>query len=157
MLVISSLSLLIGHHLFSYIFHVYKQVWAYTGVRELFSLMKTFVCSFLFSMAILYLFVQTWPFRFLFIVWLFHVLFIGASRMASRLLHDGAKRLQVEKERALIIGAGSAGTIIVRQLQQSSDVHIEPVAFIDDDKTKHRLEIMGLPVLGGKNRFKQLL
>ncbi|MFB8735832.1 hypothetical protein ACEQPO_25575 [Bacillus sp. SL00103] len=41
-----SLSLLIGHHLFSYIFHVYKQVWAYTGVRELFSLMKTFVCSF---------------------------------------------------------------------------------------------------------------
>ncbi|MFB8735831.1 nucleoside-diphosphate sugar epimerase/dehydratase [Bacillus sp. SL00103] len=38
-----------------------------------------------------------------------------------------------------------------------SDAHIEPVAFIDDDKTKHRLEIMGLPVLGEKNRFKQLL
>lgn len=38
-------------------------------------------------------------FRFLFIVWLFHVLFIGASRMVSRLFHDGAKRLQVEKER----------------------------------------------------------
>lgn len=74
--------------------------------------------------------------------------------MASRLLHDGAKRLQVEKERALIIGAGSAGTIIVRQLQQSSDVHIEPVAFIDDDKTKHKLEIMGLPVLGGKEQIQ---
>ncbi|BBP92423.1 hypothetical protein BsIDN1_60410 [Bacillus safensis] len=36
MLAISSLSLLIGHHLFACIFHVYKQVWAYTGVRELF-------------------------------------------------------------------------------------------------------------------------
>ncbi|AIZ61586.1 nucleoside-diphosphate sugar epimerase/dehydratase [Bacillus safensis] len=154
MLAISSLSLLIGHHLFACIFHVYKQVWAYTGVRELFSLMKTFVCSFLFSMTMLYLFVQTWPFRFLFIVWLFHILFIGASRMASRLFHDGAKRLQAEKERALIIGAGSAGTMLVRQLQQSSDVHIEPVAFIDDDKTKHRLEIMGLPVIGGKEQIQ---
>ena len=57
MLAISSLSLLIGHHLFACIFHVYKQVWAYTGVRELFSLMKTFVCSFLFFFTMLYFFV----------------------------------------------------------------------------------------------------
>ncbi|WP_353854521.1 nucleoside-diphosphate sugar epimerase/dehydratase [Bacillus sp. Bos-x628] len=154
MLVISSLSLLIGHNLFAHIFHVYKQVWAYTGIRELFSLMKTFIFSFLFSISMLYLFVQTLPFRLLFIIWIFHVLFIGASRMASRLFHDGAKRLQEEKERALIIGAGSAGTIIVRQLQQSNDLHMEPVAFIDDDKTKHKLEIMGLPVLGGKEKIQ---
>ncbi|MGE6630130.1 polysaccharide biosynthesis protein [Bacillus sp. NPDC077027] len=154
MLTISSLSLLVGHHFFAHIFHVYKQVWAYTGVRELFSLMKTFICSMLFSMSMLLIFVQTLPFRFLFIVWLFHVLLIGASRMASRLFQFGAKRMQEERERALIIGAGSAGTLIVRQLQQSKDVSIEPVAFIDDDKTKHKLEIMGLPVLGGKEKIQ---
>ncbi|MBJ4371305.1 polysaccharide biosynthesis protein, partial [Salmonella enterica subsp. enterica serovar Kentucky] len=57
--------------------------------------------------------------------------------------------------RALIIGAGSAGSLIAKQLVQKPELNIKPVAFIDDDKTKYRLEIMGLPVLGGKEQIMQ--
>lgn len=39
---------------------------------------------------------------------------------------------------------------MVRQLLSKDDPDIIPVAFIDDDQTKHKLEIMGLPVIGGK-------
>ena len=53
------------------------------------------------------------------------------------------------KKRTLIIGAGSAGTMVARQLLKTNDAELLPVAFIDDnDKTKHRLEILGVPVYG---------
>ncbi|MFP3339503.1 hypothetical protein R0J91_16115, partial [Micrococcus sp. SIMBA_131] len=49
----------------------------------------------------------------------------------------------------LIVGAGSAGTLVARQLKYNKDSGLEPVAFIDDDKRKQHLDIMCLPVVGG--------
>ena len=61
--------------------------------------------------------------------------------MISRVLKETIGRKQNDSSRALIIGAGS-GTLLVRQLTQKNDLGIMPVAFIDDDQTKHKLEIM---------------
>src|SRR5699024_2092295 len=60
-----------------------------------------------------------------------------------------------DQMRTLIIGAGSAGTMVARQLQQNPDSELKPVAFIDDDKTKQKLEIHGLPVCGGIEKIEE--
>src|SRR5699024_9272735 len=54
------------------------------------------------------------------------------------------------KTRTLIVGAGSAGTMIARQLQNNNhgDDELLPVAFVDDDVAKLQMEIYGVPVLG---------
>src|SRR5690625_7533887 len=53
-----------------------------------------------------------------------------------------------DKLRTLIIGAGSAGTMVARQLLKKESTLL-PVAFIDDDLNKHHLDIMGVPIVGG--------
>jgi len=53
------------------------------------------------------------------------------------------------KRPVLIIGAGDAGELLVRQLRNHPGP-LDPVAFIDDDAEKHGLRIEGLPVVGGR-------
>lgn len=50
--------------------------------------------------------------------------------------------------RALIVGAGSAGALIGKELCENRQVGLEPVGFLDDDRSKHGRRIHNLPVLG---------
>ena len=70
-----------------------------------------------------------------------HLLFIGGSRFSWRMFRDHYISTKVEKKNTLIIGAGSAGTMVVRQLLNNHDTELQPVAFIDDDPNKYKLEI----------------
>ena len=58
------------------------------------------------------------------------------------------KRHSVDKKKVLIVGAGVAGTTIVREILTSERLNIHPVGFIDDDPHKLGTIIMGVKVLG---------
>lgn len=152
-LLVSSISLFVTHHLFSYLFHLYKKAWEYASIGELEAIFKSVTISVAATGAIQLAAFQDVYFRTLFITWMLHILLIGGSRFSWRLIRNtySKKKQGTQRKRTLIIGAGSAGTMVARQLKQSVESNLEPVAFIDDDLTKHKLEIMGLPVLGGKN------
>lgn len=155
MLLMTSLFLLGSQHLFAHFFHLYKKVWEYASIGELCVLLKSITLSHLMTIFIELLFFQNVPIRLLCLSWLFQLLLIGGSRMMWRIIRERVNKGSKGSARALIIGAGSAGSLIAKQLLQKHELNIEPVAFIDDDKTKHRLEIMGLPVLGGKGQIVQ--
>ena len=78
---------------------------------------------------------------------------VCALRLAFRLrialsrhyLHMNAK------ERAVIVGAGYAGTAIIRELQGTNKVAIVPVAAVDDDPMKQNLTLSGVKVVGTVN------
>ena len=89
------------------------------------------------------------------VTWLLHMLFIGGSRFCWRIYRDNYLNKTNNKMRTLIIGAGSAGTMMARQLLKSNDAQLLPVAFIDDDNKKHHLDILGIPVYGGVDRLKE--
>ncbi len=52
--------------------------------------------------------------------------------------------------RALIMGAGSAGETVARELQKTPESRMIPFGFLDDDPQKLHMHIHGLPVLGGR-------
>ena len=54
---------------------------------------------------------------------------------------------------ALIVGAGQCGIMVVKELKYSLNSKLYPVAFIDDDPTKHRNHILGLPILGDRGHI----
>ena len=54
-------------------------------------------------------------------------------------------------KRALIIGAGDAGTSVVRELVLDPESTVRPVGLVDDDRDKHGLRIHNVPVLGSLN------
>lgn len=80
-----------------------------------------------------------------------HILLIGGSRFCWRVYRDTYIKNADAKKRTLIVGAGSAGTMVARQLLNNNDTELIPIAFIDDNDKKHSLDILGIPVIGGIN------
>ena len=80
--------------------------------------------------------------------WLLSLLFVGGLRFALRILNEQSGAKSAKGRKALIIGAGDAGALVVRELQKSSQLDLHPIGFLDDDPAKQRHEIYGVPVIG---------
>ena len=77
-----------------------------------------------------------------------YVLF--AVRRRSRALASSAVKI-------IVFGAGGAGAQLVhRLLGQRESRYYRPVAMLDDDPSKRRLRIRGVPVLGGRERLAEV-
>ncbi|ARK32461.1 polysaccharide biosynthesis protein [Halalkalibacter krulwichiae] len=145
----SAITLLAGHHIFAYKYKLYKKVWQYASMPELSAIFKAVTFSILITGCVQLIFFQEVALRTLAITWMMHILLIGGSRFSWRLYRDYYIRPVTDKKKTLIIGAGAAGTMVARQLQQSQEADLHPVAFIDDDVSKQQLELLNLPVVGG--------
>jgi UDP-GlcNAc:undecaprenyl-phosphate GlcNAc-1-phosphate transferase len=78
------------------------------------------------------------------IAWL---LLVGTRAATSGLQHY-LRRQHAPIHSTLIYGAGGGGKLVLRELHQNRDLHLEPVGFLDDDLAKQRLRVDGIPVLG---------
>lgn len=156
-MVISSIVILISHFILSFKFHLYKKAWEYASVGELSGILKVITLSILIAGVLQLLILQEIYFRLLSVTWLLNMSLIGGSRFFWRMLRDFHFNKNANKKRTLIIGAGSAGTMVVRQLINNSSADLIPIAFIDDDEKKHRLDIFGLPVVGGINEIEAVV
>ncbi|WP_147802833.1 nucleoside-diphosphate sugar epimerase/dehydratase [Alkalicoccus halolimnae] len=156
-IVATSVALLVFHHVFAYFFKLYKRVWSYASIRELSGIFLAVTCTVAAVAVFQLLAFQTLYTRTLLVTWMLHILFIGASRFSWRLYRDTKFKLDHTKKRALIIGAGNGGTMVARQLLTSDMSELRPVAFIDDNPHKKHLEIMGVPVVGGKEMLTDVV
>ncbi|HLF90268.1 MAG TPA: nucleoside-diphosphate sugar epimerase/dehydratase [Anaerolineales bacterium] len=142
-----------------YRFGLYRRLWAYASTREL---KLIFFASTMASIAvgvgiIILVSIQDalnvfpgFPRSIPAIDWLLSLFCVGGLRFALRLLAE-SKNGQEENQRAkrvLIIGAGSAGTLVVRELQRNPQVGLNPVCFLDDDSSKIKHQIHSIPVDG---------
>jgi FlaA1/EpsC-like NDP-sugar epimerase len=73
---------------------------------------------------------------------------IAAPRLAVRLLWARGATRAAGAKRAVIVGAGALGQAVLREAQANPAVHMEPVAFVDDDTSKTGLLLGGVPVEG---------
>lgn len=147
-ILVSSITLLLSHHFFAAIYHLYQKAWAYASVGELIAIVKAVTFSILTTAVVQWINYQDVNIRVLGITWMLHVLLIGGSRFVWRVYRDTYIKPRVGKKRTLIIGAGSAGTMVVHQLLQSHNAELKPVAFADDDPTKQKLQFYGIMVAG---------
>ncbi|WP_026672870.1 polysaccharide biosynthesis protein [Alkalihalobacterium bogoriense] len=156
-LIVSAVTLLVGHHLFAHLYKLYKKAWQYASVFELIAIVKAVSLSILLTAVVQLFFFQEVFFRTLAITWMMHILLIGGARFSWRMLRDSYIKPNKDKKATLIIGAGAAGTMVVRQLQHSEEVDLNPIAYIDDDVSKQNLEILGIPVVGGIENIEQVV
>lgn len=159
-IIASSIVLIVSHHVFAYFFKLYKRVWQYASVNELTEIIKAVTLSISIT-AIFQIFIFSTLFtRTLIVTWMLHILLLGASRFAWRIFRDHyiSPKNASEKKRTLLIGAGSAGRMVVRQINMSgSDSELQPMAFVDDDSKKMNLEILGIPVVGRVEDIEQVV
>ena len=154
-ILLSFTSLIISYYIFSYYFKLYKRAWEYASIGELLSLLKAISFSVFITANVQYLFQSDIYYRRLTITWMIVVLLVGGSRFTWRLFRDTYIKKKIYQKRALIIGAGAAGTMVARQLKFNHDGELNPIAFIDDDPKKQQLNIMGIPVVGGLDKVEE--
>ncbi|MCM3735365.1 polysaccharide biosynthesis protein [Bacillus cytotoxicus] len=155
--IISSITLLCSHHIFASIYKLYKKAWEYASIGELKQIFKAVTFSILVTAIVQQIINHDIYVRILAIAWMLHLLLIGGSRFVWRLFRDTYITQNTNQTRTLIVGAGAAGTMVVRQLRQNKEADLHPVAFVDDDKNKQRLEIYNVPVVGSTKNIKEIV
>lgn len=155
--IISSITLLCSHHIFAAIYKLYNKAWEYASIGELKQIFKAITLSILVTAIVQQIINHDIYVRILAIAWMLHLLLIGGSRFVWRMFRDTYIAKATDKKRTLIIGAGSAGTMVVRQLQHNKEADLYPIAFVDDDRNKQKLEIYNVPVVGTTEHIKELV
>ena len=138
-----------------YYFGTYRQSWRNTGFRDLISLVKSvsIVSALFLGMAFLYRNSILIPYSVPIIEFFLSLLILSGIRVATRfyLVYWNPKK-QREKSgtgyRVLIAGAGESGNMAAREMFRHPEAGMVPVAFLDDDKSKHGQRFLGLPVVG---------
>lgn len=139
-----------------YLFGLYSRVWAYASTRELkiitaaVSITSAVVALIIASLTFLQYY-QGFPRSVLAIDWLLSLLAVGGLRFALRLLSEsrsGRVGIKGQSKRILIVGAGDAGALVVREMQKNPQLNLTPVCFVDDDESKQKQHIHDVPVEG---------
>jgi len=156
---------IIIHLLFFYQFKLYHRAWRYAGTRELIAIALANLCGIVVSYLVINNVFQLPYFanrsmsKGIFVsCFVFDVLFIGASRMFVRWAENNSEKRTVRQGKALrvlIVGAGDAGNIILRDIRQRD--HRKVVGFVDDDDTKWGQIMNGVKVYGGRQDIRSLV
>ncbi len=81
----------------------------------------------------------------------FLLILTGIGRIAKRLyrlVHHALLLRSESGERTIIVGAGDAGSMLLRELHTSSHLSLHPVFFVDDNETLHNTYVGGVRVAG---------
>jgi FlaA1/EpsC-like NDP-sugar epimerase len=84
---------------------------------------------------------------------------LGGARLARRMLAERqprSSRLRRARE-VLVIGAGSGGQMVVRELQLNANLGARAIGFVDDDPRKRGMRTLGLKVLGTTDELGEIL
>lgn len=73
---------------------------------------------------------------------------MGCIRYIRRLRDDARERPSSKASRTLVYGAGYLGNHVIRRMLTDRSSQFVPVGIVDDDDSKQRLSISGVPVLG---------
>ncbi|WP_427337959.1 polysaccharide biosynthesis protein [Caloranaerobacter sp. DY30410] len=134
-----------------YYFKLYKSLWKYASVEELVQIVVATVVA---NAAVLsYLFIKQihLPRSIYILVTMIDMMLIGGIRFSYRILRRVKNRdfkISSNEKRIMIIGAGDAGAMVIRELKNHKELNSKPVAIIDDDEKKEGQRINGVPVLG---------
>ena len=139
-----------------YFFGLYHRLWIYASTGELRLIATAVTTASVVTAGVMAVLIVTgnvlpgMPRSALGIDWLLSLVLIGGSRFALRILAEQSmgRRADGTGKRALVVGAGDTGALVVRELQKSSQLNLTPVGFLDDDPAKQKHTIYGVTVIG---------
>jgi len=147
---------------------LYRRYWRYASTDELVfisvavGVSSAITAALLLGLALPLTHTAGFPRSIPFIDWLLTLLAVGGPRFAVRLVGQGRQREHRRRQRGaekrvLVVGAGDAGAMIVKEMLRNPQLGLSPVGFVDDDPVKHGARIHGMPVLGGRERIPELV
>ncbi len=131
-----------------YLYGLYHRIWHYARMRDLVAIIGAVTLA----QALIYTIIVVsgifMPRSLPVLTWMLNMGFIGGSRLLFKLDLDMITKSKGEKKNVLIVGAGDAGAMLVRELEQNDSARTRIVGFVDDDPKKRNGRLAGFPILG---------
>lgn len=144
-----------------YLFKLYGRIWRYASTTELIAIvMANIAASTAWYFISLYI-GAVLPRSLYVFTGLLLIFFIGGSRLSLRFYSyvmnkPKYRQIQRKKNKVLIIGAGDAGAMLLREIERYHIANRQVVGFIDDDKNKTGKILLGVKVLGTRNELVKI-
>lgn len=142
-----------------YLFGLYRSLWEYASIEEMLQIMLATLTAGALSFIAGLMTENSYPVSVYIVSWVFMCVLVGGSRLSYRYLRRiNQRRLRscCQASRVMIVGAGSAGSMIIKEMKNHTDMNLIPVVAADDDKKKHETSINGVPVRAGRDKIKDL-
>ena len=87
------------------------------------------------------------------------ILLVGGARLVRRTIAERPDKATrgARTRGVLIIGAGSGGQMVVRELKLNPDLGVRAIGFVDDDPGKRDMTAAGVKVLGSTGEIAEIL
>ncbi len=146
------------------LFNVHRQSWHNVSVRDLFKIVMAigFATAIIFAVSLSFRSLYPIPFGVIAIDGMLSILILGFFRLFARIGNENKDQYLngnsgKKNKRVLIIGAGSAGTMMARELFRHPENRMVPVGFIDDDPAKQSQRYLDLPVYGTIEQLREVV
>jgi len=133
-----------------WVFGIQQGLWRYVGLHDLGRIFwATLTGSAVFFVVVHVGFGQSeYPRSIIILTGLLSGFYIAGIRLAVRWFREWLQIIGPTARRVLIVGAGHAGELLVRDMLSDPSFNSRPVGFIDDDPVKRKMKIHGVPVVG---------
>jgi len=155
---------------------LYNKWWRYSGVRDLTHIVQVsiigeaaavivamlvarYIQEPVFTRFAVNIAVENLPWGVIAFDFILTLLFLGGARLAARIAWERPWRNELSRDRkkVLVVGAGDAGELVIREMLKTRKITYQPVGLVDDDPRKKNLHIHGVRVVGGTKRLPQLV
>ena len=142
------------------LFRIYKMTWRYVGLYDFLSIfIATAIATFLLMLALFLpvdLPLSGFAKRVVLADGIITFFLISGLRVSKRIYSEVLRKGRLKNrrgKRTIIVGAGNAGEMILRDMMKQGFDHFLPVGFLDDDVMKAGTYIHGIKVLGGMDEL----
>jgi FlaA1/EpsC-like NDP-sugar epimerase len=142
-------------------FGMYQKWWRYVSGRDFLQIVRAVTVAgaiLVVAFTVLRPFAHNLPRSVAVMDFLLTLMLITGARLAVRLIVERPSRsARVPKREVLVVGAGSGGQMVVRELQLNPEIGVTAIGFVDDDPRKRGMRMLGLKVLGSTKQIDKIL
>ena len=153
--------ILVCHLGTSIVLGVPRGAWRFTSLYDLTKVIQAVVFGTAIAAALIFTYDRMWavPRSVFLLQTLLLIGFLAGPRVLYRVWHDRIvqQNTDVGAEKVLIVGAGTASSMLILDLNSAKPQRYHPVALVDDDSGKHGTTVHGVPVVGGCNTIPLLV
>lgn len=133
-----------------WLFGIQRGLWRYVDLRDLWRILLAALSSSAVFYAVIHQLggVTQYPRSVIILTGLLTALYLAGIRLAVRGFREWIQIFDPSARRVLIVGAGHAGELLVRDMLYDANYRCCPVGFVDDDPIKRKMHIHGIPVVG---------
>jgi len=142
-----------------YIFQVFSGQWQDACITDIITIGKSVTLSSVIMTLIIYLYnnIENIPVTLFIVDWLVVTILTGFTRFALRLANEIIVKKTDKVKRVLIVGAGSIGKRLIKEMKSNWEMGFTPVALVDDNSVKLNRTILGIKVLGTRKSIPHVV